>query len=346
MRTKTSLLFLGLVLSACDKAPNPDSVPSEPPASARAATPATSAAPTPTASAAAAPVATPASAPPKAAASPEPELKEWDSVKADLTLVRNWAGPGCMARRVREWVRVGCSASSTEKGAPIKIQVTKGFPKAKYSVLDERGGSIMLVFPATEGLDAEATFSFTGGAFRFAASWPAGQPEPKTIGAFQEIEEPAAGVVEEFAEPSDVANPSPPKSGKAVVSDDALPELPVVEGAPTAEQWEAAKEVGVKGSDGVGCETKQIGEWFRVVCRSNNITGKVTATTPVRGVDPKVGYLVTGNGALVLLTKYVKGTDLAIDITWERANGQLTLKWPENLAGPPALRGELTTRTN
>lgn len=355
---RLSLLAFALTLAACGNDP-PKAEPAKeaaPPASAAAPAAAQPAAATPSATPSAAPAA--AAAAPAAAAkppsSPEPDIKEWDASKQDLKLVKNWAGPGCMPRRVREWIRIGCAGAATQKGAPISIQIVKGFPKSKLSVLEERGGSMMLVFPATEGLDAEATFTFSEGTFRFTASWPAGQPEPTAIGAFQEVERPVEIPSAADGEPGDSpseaapgdspAAPAPAKLEKAVVSADPLPELPEIEGAPTAEQWATAKEVGVKGSDALGCETKQIGDWFRVVCRSNNNTGKVSAATSIRGFDPKQGYLVTGNGAMVLLTKYVKGTDLAIDITWEKTVGRLNLKWPDTLANPPVVRGELISR--
>lgn len=348
------LLAFALALAACSK----DTPQPEPAREAAPAAPAPSAAQpaaaTPSATPSAAPAATAAAAPAAAAkppSSPEPDIKEWDASKQDLKLVKNWAGPGCMPRRVREWIRIGCAGAATQKGAPVSIDIVKGFPKAKLSVLEERAGSMMLVFPATEGLDAEATFTFSEGTFRFKASWPAGQPEPTTIGAFEEIERPVEVPAAAEAEPGDSpAEPgdspaAPAKLEKAVVSTDPLPEVPAIEGAPTAEEWAAAKEVGVKGSDALGCETKQIGDWFRVVCRSNSNTGKVTAATAIRGFDPKLGYLVTGNGALVLLTKYVKGTDLALDITWEKTVGRLNLKWPDTLANPPVVRGELVGRS-
>jgi hypothetical protein len=305
-----------------------------PAASATAAAPPASsaldAAPPPTASAAAQPA---------APSSPEPSLKEWDGTKLDLGLLKNWDATGCFARRVREWIRVGCSAASTKSGAPIEIQIVKGFPASKLSVLKERGGATMLVFPATEGLDAEAVFVFAEGSSRFTARWPAGQPEPKPIGAFEKIEAPAEaqgeqpGVSGSDPAPSEIAEPETP-----------LPEEPVVEGAPAASEWKAAREVGVKGSSALGCETKQINDWFRMVCRANNKAGKVTAGTAVRGLDTTKGYLVTGNGALVLLTKFVKGTDTAIDITWERTSAQLLLKWPETAATAPSPRGEFVTK--
>jgi hypothetical protein len=283
----------------------------------------------------------------KAPASPEPEIKEWDAVNADLGLVRNGSEPGCMARRVREWIRVGCAAATTERGKPIAIQLVKGFTRTKYSILQERGGSTMLVFPATEGLDGEATFTFAGATFRFTASWPAGQPEPKVIGSFEDVTPPSIGdpdYVPEVAAPGSAAPAAAAAANdKPVVSSAALPELPVVEGAPTAEQWASAKEVGVKGSDAHGCETKQLGDWLRVVCRSNSRTGKVSAAKALQAIDPKEGYLVTGNGALVLLVKYVRGVDVAVDVTWERAAGRVALAWPANLAGPPARRGEVSS---
>lgn len=334
------------LLAACDDAP-PPAAKDAPPAS---AAPAPSAAPAAVGSASAlapsAAPAAPAAAPAaKAPASPEPELKEWDAVSADLGLVRNGSQPGCMARKVREWIRVGCAAATTERGKPLAIRIVKGFPRAKYSILEERAGSTMLVFPATEGLDGEATFTFAGGTFRFTASWPAGQPEPKVIGSFEDVTPPSIGdpdYVPEVAA-SGTGEPAAAPNDKPVVSSAALPELPVVEGAPTAEQWASAKEVGVKGSDAHGCETKQVGDWFRVVCRSNSRTGKVTAAKALSTIDPKEGYLVTGNGAFVLLFKYVRGVDLSVEVTWERASGRVALAWPANLAGPPARRGEVSS---
>lgn len=344
-RGSVALVSLAL-LTACDEAPPPPAAketapPSATPApSAAALTVGSAMAPKPSA-APAVPGAVPTA---KAPASPEPEIKEWDAVTANLGLVKNGSEPGCMARRVREWIRVGCAAATTERGKPIAIQIVKGFPRAKYSILEERGGSTMLVFPATEGLDGEATFTFAGGTFRFTASWPSGQPEPKVIGSFEDVTPPSVGDPDYVPEVAAPADGTAAPNDKPVVSSASLPELPVVEGAPTAEQWASAKDVSVKGSDAHGCETRQLGDWFRVVCRSNSRTGKVTAAKALQTIEPKDGYLVTGNGALVLLVKYVRGVDVSVDVTWDRASGRLTLTWPANLAGPPATRGEVTSK--
>ncbi|HLM73489.1 MAG TPA: hypothetical protein VK459_12375 [Polyangiaceae bacterium] len=331
-----------MALTACSK---------DPPAAGAGATSSTSApaAPSPATSAvAAAPTASsaPAAPPPTATAAaapaapttPEPSLKEWDATKLELGLIRNWDSTGCVARRLREWIRVGCSSATSKSGAPMEIQIVKGFSASKLSILKERGGSTMLVFPATPGLDGEALFVFSEGSFKFVSQWPAGQPEPKPIGSFEKVEVPE----EQAAGPG--SSDSEPAPAAAAEPEVPLPEEPAVEGAPSAADWKTAREVGVKGSSALGCETKQINDWFRMVCRANDKAGKVTTGAAVRGLDTAKGYVVTGNGALILLTRFVKGTDTAIDITWERTSAQLLLKWPETAATAPSPRGEFVTR--
>lgn len=338
-RNRLVALF-ALTLVACSKDPPAGGGATATSASPSPDTPAATAAPPASSTVAAAPPATAsAAAAPAAPTSPEPSLKEWDGTKLELGLLKNWDSTGCVARRLREWIRVGCSAGTSKAGAPLEIQIVKGFPTSKLSILKERGGSTMLVFPATAGLDAEAIFMFSEGSFQFTARWPEGQPEPKPIGAFQKIEVPeepaAAGPGDsdsEPAEPSAAAAPAEP-----------LPEEPTIEGAPAAAEWESAREVGVKGSSALACETKQINDWFRMVCRSSSKGGKVTSGTAIRGLDTTKGYIVTGNGALILLTKYVKGTDTEIDIKWERTSAKLVLKWPETAAVAPSPRGEFVT---
>jgi hypothetical protein len=184
---RQSVLLSALALAACSKDP-PKPEPAKEAATAVAtAAPAAPAAPTVAASASAAATASAA-----APTSAEPSPQEWDSAKLDVNVVKDWNRPGCMTRRIREWIRVACSEMTTQQGMPVGIQIVKGFPPAKFNVLTEQAGSIMLVFPATAGLDGEATFTFAKATYRFVARWPAGQPEPKTIGAFEETARRAA----------------------------------------------------------------------------------------------------------------------------------------------------------
>lgn len=185
-------LLSALTLAACSNdPPKPD------PAKEAAATAITAAPAVTTAAPAASPApsiaaSTSAAAPAAAPTSEEPSPKEWETAKLDVNVVKNWNRPGCMTRRIREWIRVACSEMTTQQGMPTSIQIVKGFPPAKFNVLTEQAGSIMLVFPATAGLDAEATFTFAKATYRFVARWPAGQPEPKELGAFEEIARRAA----------------------------------------------------------------------------------------------------------------------------------------------------------
>lgn len=340
-RSSFSFALFALALTACGKDPPPSgsgaastsASPTSATSAAPAAPPATSAAaasPPPTASAAATPA---------APASPEPSLKEWDATKLELGLLKNWDKTGCVARRIREWIRIGCSTASSKAGPPVEIQLVKGFTASKLSILKERGGSTMLVFPVTQGLDGEALFVFAEGSYRFVARWTAGEAEPKPIGYFEEVEQPSQ------EQPVDTGGSDSPADSPAPAAPSVpLPAEPTIEGAPTAKEWESAREVGVKGSSALGCETKQINDWFRMVCRPSEKTGKVTAGVAVRGLDTTKGYIVTGEGALILLTQFVKGTDTAIDITWERTSSRLLLKWPETAATAPSPRGEFATK--
>jgi hypothetical protein len=195
-------LLSALTLAACSKDPPKPEPAKEATAVATAAPATTTAAP---ATSAAPAIAASASAPASAAAptSPEPSPQEWESAKLDVNAVKNWNRPGCMTRRVREWLRVACSEMTTQQGMPSGIQIVKGFPPSKFNVLTEQAGSIMLVFPATAGLDGEATFTFAKATYRFVARWPAGQPEPKEIGAFEETARRAAEGEPASAEPKE-----------------------------------------------------------------------------------------------------------------------------------------------
>ena len=185
------VLLSALTLAACSKDP-PKPEPAPAPGK-EAATAVATAAPAATTAAPAAPTAS-ASVTATAAAptSAEPSPQEWESAKLDVSVIKNWNRPGCMTRRIREWIRVACSEMTTQQGMPTGIQIVKGFPPAKFNVLTEQAGSIMLVFPATAGLDGEALFTFAKATYRFVARWPAGQPEPKEIGAFEETARRAA----------------------------------------------------------------------------------------------------------------------------------------------------------
>jgi hypothetical protein len=141
-----------------------------------------------------------------------------------------------------------------------------------------------------------------------------------------------------------VASPAKIEGSATVSMTDTLPQEPTVDGAPALKDWAAAKEVGVKGSSALGCETRMSGDWFRMVCRSNSNTGKATSGAAVPALDAKDGYVVSGSGATVVVARFVKGSEIAVDLGWEKTFGRMTILWPKDMGRTPALLGEIATK--
>jgi hypothetical protein len=132
-----------------------------------------------------------------------------------------------------------------------------------------------------------------------------------------------------------------PPPVKPVVEQGALPVEPALEGVPKPEAWSAAKEIAVSGSDAHGCETKQLREFIRVVCRPNTVTGKaLSASWDPFTVYAASSYAVAGEGAAVLLSRYVEGTAAKAAIRWERTTATLLLEWPQGQK-EPRVRGSI-----
>ena len=131
-------------------------------------------------------------------------------------------------------------------------------------------------------------------------------------------------------------------SSKPPVGQVALPAEPVIDGIPRLEEWASAKEIGVRGSDAHGCETRQLKDFIRVVCRPNEATGKVMSASWESGTDRATSYSVAGGGAAVLLTRYAQGTAAKAAIRWERTAATLVLEWPQTSKAPPPVRGSIT----
>ncbi len=106
-----------------------------------------------------------------------------------------------------------------------------------------------------------------------------------------------------------------PSASSSVSSPTPVPsqEKPSGKGAESP-NWDAAKEVLVRGSDAVSCETKVLGATFRMVCRPNEKTGKVVSANSVRGFDAAKGELAVQAGVLTFTTPYERGTDVVVTI--------------------------------
>jgi WG containing repeat len=112
---------------------------------------------------------------------------------------------------------------------------------------------------------------------------------------------------------------------------------------PTA-NWAAAKEVLIRGSSAVSCETKVMGASFRMVCRPNEKTGKVVSAKPVRGFDATKGSITVQADELTLTYPYERGTDVVVTILWERSFGRFMLHWPPGKTELPQVPGQIVVQ--
>ncbi len=110
---------------------------------------------------------------------------------------------------------------------------------------------------------------------------------------------------------------------------------------PTMAEWSAeTKEVGVKGSTKLNCETKMVREWLRVSCRGKNDTGgEPKAVSIKKGGGRGDTFTFASGGVASLVCPYVDGVDLAAEFEWSDKKMELVVSWPHGAPMPP-LKGE------
>ena len=169
-------------------------------------------------------------------------------------------------------------------------------------------------------------------------SAPTASTAPAASAATPAAPERSAAVAASAAAPSSAA----PSSSAAAASSADPSEAP-----PGNEEWETAKEVTVTGSTALGCETKRVGQWVRVLCAKPNDA----AGTPVKVELKKAEVLGASagearivrkevktsseEGKTMLIAKYVAGTDVEALFSWTDKEKLLVLWWP---AGKPEPR--------
>lgn len=109
---------------------------------------------------------------------------------------------------------------------------------------------------------------------------------------------------------------------------------------PTMEEWTAAKEIGVKGSTKLGCETKAVREWLRVSCRGKNDTGgEPKAVSMTKGGGKGDTFTFAANKVTSLVCPFVDGIDIGATFEWTDKKQELVVSWPHG-APKPSLYGE------
>lgn len=118
----------------------------------------------------------------------------------------------------------------------------------------------------------------------------------------------------------------------ATASAAALP--PGRSSVPTLDEWNATtKEVTVKGSSALGCETKMIREYLRVLCRGKNDTGGVPKHIVLqKGIVEN--HIFVDREIVSLVVPYVEGINATFVFTWSDTTHPFVLKWPRGTAKP------------
>ena len=103
---------------------------------------------------------------------------------------------------------------------------------------------------------------------------------------------------------------------------------------PTLSEWASVREVTVKGSSALGCETKMVREWLRVSCRGRNDTnGTPTTISVIRGAGAD-RYTYAAGGVTSMVMPFVEGADIEAVFSWTDKSHKLVVRWPRGSAKP------------
>ena len=107
---------------------------------------------------------------------------------------------------------------------------------------------------------------------------------------------------------------------------------------PTLAEWDSLKkEVTVKGSSALKCETKIVREYLRISCHGKNETGG----TPKGVMVVKGGHgeasTYAADGVTSLIVPYVEGINLEATFAWTDKSYKLVINWPKGAKMPPMI---------
>lgn len=133
------------------------------------------------------------------------------------------------------------------------------------------------------------------------------------------------------------STPEPTTTQAVRFASDGLPEEipPPGSSVPTLAEWSAARrEVTVRGSDRLNCETKMVREWLRVTCLENS------KGVPVEVYDETGhrAFTFTGNGRNSVVVRVIRDeiykTRYVWDMNGHRSGAQLVISWLPGMARP------------
>jgi hypothetical protein len=103
---------------------------------------------------------------------------------------------------------------------------------------------------------------------------------------------------------------------------------------PTLDEWnKMQKEVTVKGSSALACETKIVREYLRVSCKKPvEFEGTPKGIKVLRGGHEAMVF--AHDGVMSLIVPFVEGTDFEAVFSWSKKSHKLAVKWPKGNARP------------
>lgn len=107
---------------------------------------------------------------------------------------------------------------------------------------------------------------------------------------------------------------------------------------PTAAEWNAqTKEVTVRGSSALNCETKMVRTWLRISCRGTSDTGgEATSVEVTKGGGDGKTFTFASAGVTSLVLPFVEGVDVEAAFGWSDKKMKLHVFWPRGAPEPPA----------
>jgi hypothetical protein len=140
--------------------------------------------------------------------------------------------------------------------------------------------------------------------------------------------------------PQPPPQPPPPQSPPDTLAADGLPVdiPPPGSQPPTTAEWNAVpREIVVRGSSSLNCETKMLREWLRVSCHKSVRKGEPIEARHVRQSGQQVFQFVAP-GVASIVTQVVRGKDYAAQFIWDKGGAhtgaELVVSWPSGAPRP------------
>lgn len=146
---------------------------------------------------------------------------------------------------------------------------------------------------------------------------------------------------EGHVEPPPAPVPVPVAPPPGALGADGLPLVipPPTSAVPSLDEWNAVpREITVRRSSSLGCETKMLREWLRVSCRGRGSLGVPIAVYIHKQQGQQAYKFATAGTVTSLVAQVVRGRSLEAEFVWENGGSHrgatLVVRWPRGAPKP------------